>query len=76
MRNSRVRVPLEVLMASTVSVISVGTAVDLPPLLAVTLKVRPDVLVPVGGLNVYDVLRRDTLVLTKAAVKAIQERLA
>ena len=34
------------------------------------------VLVPVGGLNVYDVLRRDTLVLTKAAVKAIQERLA
>jgi large subunit ribosomal protein L4 len=34
------------------------------------------VLVPVGGLNVYDVLRRDTLVLTKAAVKAIQERLS
>jgi len=34
------------------------------------------VLVPVGGLNVYDVLRRDTLVLTKAAVKAIEERLA
>jgi large subunit ribosomal protein L4 len=28
------------------------------------------------GLNVYDILRRDTLVLTKAAVKAIEERLA
>ncbi len=31
-------------------------------------------LVPASGLNVYDVLRRDTLVLTKAAVKAIEER--
>lgn len=30
---------------------------------------------PTQGLNVYDILRRDTLVLTKAAVKAIQERL-
>ena len=29
-----------------------------------------------SGLNVYDILRRDTLVLTKAAVKAIEERLA
>jgi len=29
-----------------------------------------------AGLNVYDVLRRDTLVLTKAAVKAIEERLS
>jgi large subunit ribosomal protein L4 len=28
------------------------------------------------GLNVYDILRRDTLVLTKAAIKAIEERLA
>ncbi len=28
------------------------------------------------GLNVYDVLRSDTLVLTKAAVQAIEERLA
>ena len=33
-------------------------------------------LLAAGGLNVYDVLRRDTLVLTKAAVKAIEERLA
>ena len=33
-------------------------------------------LVPVGGLNVYDVMHKDTLVLTKAAVKAIEERLA
>jgi large subunit ribosomal protein L4 len=32
-------------------------------------------LVPASGLNVYDVLKRDTLVLTKAAVKAIEERL-
>jgi len=28
------------------------------------------------GLNVYDILRSDTLVLTKAAVQAIEERLA
>jgi large subunit ribosomal protein L4 len=33
-------------------------------------------LVPVAGLNVYDILRRDTLVMTKAAVKAIEERLS
>lgn len=31
---------------------------------------------PVAGLNVYDILRRDTLVLTKAALAAIEERLA
>jgi large subunit ribosomal protein L4 len=33
-------------------------------------------LLPASGLNVYDILRRDTLVLTKAAVKAIEERLS
>ncbi len=33
-------------------------------------------LVPVSGLNVYDILKRDKLVLTRAAVKAIEERLA
>ncbi len=32
-------------------------------------------LLPAVGLNVYDILKRDTLVLTKAAVKAIEERL-
>ncbi len=32
-------------------------------------------LVAASGLNVYDVLRRDTLVLTKAAIRAIEERL-
>lgn len=31
---------------------------------------------PVAGLNVYDILRRDTLVLTKAALGAIEARLA
>jgi large subunit ribosomal protein L4 len=33
-------------------------------------------LVPAAGLNVYDIIRRDKLVLTTAAVKAIEERLA
>jgi len=33
-------------------------------------------LLPAEGLNVYDVVRRDTLVMTKAAVKAIEERLS
>ena len=28
------------------------------------------------GLNVYDILRNDTLVLTKSAIKAIEERLS
>ncbi len=32
-------------------------------------------LLPAVGLNVYDILKRDTLVLTKAAVKVIEERL-
>jgi large subunit ribosomal protein L4 len=30
---------------------------------------------PVQGINVYDILRRDKLVLTKAAIEALQERL-
>ncbi len=30
---------------------------------------------PVQGINVYDILRRDTLVLSRAAVEALQERL-
>ena len=33
-------------------------------------------LVAAAGLNVYDIMRRDKLVLTAAAVKAIEERLA
>jgi large subunit ribosomal protein L4 len=33
-------------------------------------------LVPAAGLNVYDILKRDTLVMTTAAVKAIEERLS
>ena len=35
---------------------------------------RIDVL-PAQGANVYDILRRDTLVLTKAAVEELTERL-
>ena len=31
---------------------------------------------PIQGINVYDILRRDTLVLTKAAVEALEERFA
>ena len=34
---------------------------------------RIDVL-PVQGINVYDILRRDTLVLTRAAIEALEER--
>lgn len=33
-------------------------------------------LLPVQGINVYDILRRDKLVLTKAALEALEERLA
>ncbi|MFC6048078.1 50S ribosomal protein L4, partial [Methylobacterium hispanicum] len=29
---------------------------------------------PIQGINVYDILRRDTLVLTKAAIDALEER--
>jgi large subunit ribosomal protein L4 len=31
---------------------------------------------PIQGINVYDILRRDTLVLTKAALEALEERFA
>ena len=31
---------------------------------------------PVQGINVYDILRRRTLVLTKAAIAALEERFA
>ena len=35
----------------------------------------PDVdVLPVQGINVYDILRRDTLVLTRAAVDALEAR--
>lgn len=34
------------------------------------------VVLPASGLNVYDVMHKDTLVLTKAAVKALEERFA
>jgi large subunit ribosomal protein L4 len=33
-------------------------------------------LLPADGLNVYDVLRRDTLIVTRSALKAIEERLS
>ena len=33
-------------------------------------------LLPAKGLNVYDIMRSDKLVLTKAAVQAIEERLS
>ena len=33
-------------------------------------------LLPAAGLNVYDIIRSDKLVLTKAALTAIEERLA
>lgn len=33
-------------------------------------------LVPVAGINVYDIMRKEKLVLTEAAVKLIEERLA
>ncbi len=36
----------------------------------------PDIdVLPVQGINVYDILRRRKLVLTRAAVDALQERL-
>jgi large subunit ribosomal protein L4 len=33
-------------------------------------------LLPTAGANVYDILRRDVLALTKAAVRELEERLA
>ena len=50
-----------------------GAAVEPNFALAARNIVGVDVL-PVQGINVYDILRRDTLVLTKAAVDALTER--
>ena len=36
--------------------------------------VRQIDVLPIQGINVYDILRRDTLVLTRAAVEALEER--
>jgi large subunit ribosomal protein L4 len=36
----------------------------------------PDIdVLPIQGINVYDILRREKLVLTRAAVEALEERL-
>ncbi|MCP4384613.1 MAG: 50S ribosomal protein L4 [Hyphomicrobiales bacterium] len=51
-----------------------GAAVDDNFRLAARNIPQIDVL-PVHGINVYDIMRRDTLVLTKAAVEALTERL-
>ena len=50
-----------------------GAAVEPKFAMAARNIVGVDVL-PVQGINVYDILRRDTLVLTKAAVDALTER--
>ena len=50
-----------------------GAAVDDNFRLAARNIPQIDVL-PVAGINVYDIMRRDTLVLTKAAVEALTER--
>ena len=45
--------------------------------LSLALRSIPNVdLLPVQGINVYDILRRDKLVLTKSAVEALEARLA
>ena len=41
---------------------------------AVTAGALSATLVPQQGANVYDILRRDTLVLTRAAIDALEER--
>lgn len=50
---------------------------DVNPNFARALRNIPNIdALPAQGLNVYDIVRRDTLVLTKAAVKALEERFA
>lgn len=51
-----------------------GSQVDINFALAVRNLPYIDVL-PQQGINVYDILRRDTLVLTKAAVESLEQRL-
>lgn len=49
--------------------------VDLDNNFALASRNIPNVdVLPVQGINVYDILRRDTLVLTKSAVEALEER--
>lgn len=55
------------------ALIITGSEVDMNFELAVRNIIKIDVL-PVQGLNVYDILRRDTLVLSKSAVEALEAR--
>ncbi len=57
----------------TNALVIAGPEVDTNLKLAARNIPRVDVL-PNAGLNVYDVLRRDTLVLTRAAIEAIEQR--
>jgi len=51
--------------------------VELDENFALAARNMPDTdLLPVQGINVYDVLRRDTLVLTKSALEALEARFA
>lgn len=60
-------------MGITSALIVTGSEVDVNFGLASRNIIKVDVL-PVQGANVYDILRRDTLVLSKSAVKALEAR--
>lgn len=74
MKSAKVAAQLKAL-GWTSAVIIDGAEVD--PNLSWALRNLPQVdLLPQQGANVYDIMRRDTLVLTKAAVESLQGRLA
>jgi len=60
-------------MGFTSALIIDGASVE--PNFALAARNIPSIdVLPVQGINVYDILRRDTLVLTRAAVDALTER--
>ena len=73
-KTAALRASLEKIGVTNALVIA-GAEVDTNFKLAARNIPNVDVL-PNAGLNVYDVLRRHTLVLTKDAVEAIQQRLS
>ena len=62
-------------MKAAVRTLDAGNAGEIEPGFARAARSIPNIdVLPVQGINVYDILRRKRLVLTKAAVEALEAR--
>ena len=67
--------PLSITFTGGLSSVLIISGAEVEPNFGMAARNLPHVdVLPVQGINVYDILRRDTLVLTRAALDAIGER--